>query len=289
MKILIAKEVGFCFGVKRAMKMTEHVVSQGCGEGEKVYTLGPLIHNPHVINRLQEKGGAVADEVSDIDHGTVVVRTHGVAPQQMEELKQRVHRVMDATCPYVTKSQSYASQLQKEGYHVLIVGDQHHPEIKGVIGFVKGNYTVIKTVEEAEQLKFCPKLGVIAQTTFNVGKFNEILSRLSDKANEIRIFNTICDDTFVRQRSAADLAGQSDVMVIVGGRNSANTNKLVEICTSIQKRTYHIEEVQEIRRIDFDEVQSVGITTGASTPDWIIADVVEHLKNLPTHSAVTQD
>jgi (E)-4-hydroxy-3-methyl-but-2-enyl pyrophosphate reductase len=286
-KILIAAEAGFCFGVKRAMKMTERVVAQGCGEGAKVYTFGPLIHNPQVIDRLKEKGVAVADEVEDIESGTVIVRTHGLAPQRMEELKQRVEQVIDATCPYVTKSQSYASQLNKEGYHVLIVGDQNHPEIKGVIGFVDENYTVIKTVEEADHLKFYPKLGVIAQTTFNVGKFNTILSKLSDKANEIRIFNTICDDTFVRQRSAADLARQADVMIIVGGRNSANTNKLVEICKAIQPRTYHLEQVQEIEDIDFHEVQSVGITTGASTPDWIIADVVERLKNLPTHSVVT--
>lgn len=287
MKILIAEEAGFCFGVKRAMKMTERVVAQGCGEGEKVYTFGPLIHNPQVIDRLKEKGVAVADDLKDIENGTVIVRTHGVAPQRMEELKQRVDHVIDATCPYVTKSQSYASQLHKEGYHVLIVGDQNHPEIKGVIGFINQNYTVIKTVEEAEQLKFYPKLGVIAQTTFNVGKFNAILSKLSDKANEVRIFNTICDDTFVRQRSAAELASQADVMIIVGGRNSANTNKLVEICRSIQPRTYHLEEVQEIEKIDFQNVESVGITTGASTPDWIIADVVERLKKLPIHSAVS--
>ena len=287
MKILIAAEAGFCFGVKRAMKMTERVVAQGCGEGEKVYSFGPLIHNPQVINRLKEKGVEVADRVEDIENGTVIVRTHGLAPQRMEELRQRVDHVIDATCPYVTKSQSYALQLHKEGYHVLIIGDQNHPEIKGVIGFVNENYTVINTVEGAGKLSFYPKLGVIAQTTFNVGKFNAILSTLSEKANEIRIFNTICDDTFVRQRSAAELAGQADIMIIVGGRNSANTNKLVEICRSIQPRTYHIEEVQEIENIDFQDVQSVGITTGASTPDWIIADVVERLKNLPIHSAVT--
>ncbi len=287
MKILIAEEAGFCFGVKRAMKMTERVVEQGCGEGEKVYTFGPLIHNPQVIDRLRDKGVAVAEDLNGVENGTVIVRTHGVAPQRMEELRQKVDRVIDATCPYVTKSQSYASQLHQEGYHVLIVGDQNHPEIKGVIGFVNENYTVIKTVEEAEQLKFYAKLGVIAQTTFNVGKFNAIISKLSDKANEVRIFNTICDDTFVRQRSAAELAGKADVMIIVGGRNSANTNKLVEICKSIQPRTYHIEEVQEIEKIDFQNVQSVGITTGASTPDWIIADVVERLKHLPIHSAVS--
>lgn len=285
MKILIAEEAGFCFGVKRAMKMTERVVAQDCGEGEKIYTFGPLIHNPQVISRLQEKGVAVANELEDIQNGTVIVRTHGVAPQRMAELKERVNHVIDATCPYVTKSQSYASQLHIEGYHVLIVGDQNHPEIRGVIGFINDNYTVIKTVEEAEQLKFYPKLGVIAQTTFNVGKFNAILSKLSDKANEVRIFNTICDDTFVRQRSAAVLASQADVMIIVGGRNSANTNKLVEICRSIQSRTYHIEEVREIEQIDFQDVKNVGITTGASTPDWLIADVVERLKNLPVHSA----
>ncbi|MDD5544874.1 MAG: 4-hydroxy-3-methylbut-2-enyl diphosphate reductase [Acidobacteriia bacterium] len=287
MNILIAEEAGFCFGVKRAMKITEKVVAQECGEGEKLYTFGPLIHNPQVINRLHEKGVAVAEDLDDVTDGTVIVRTHGIAPQRMEELKERADKVIDATCPYVTKSQSFASQLHQEGYHVLIIGDKNHPEIKGVIGFINENYTVIKTVEEVETLKFYPKLGVIAQTTFNVGTFNTILSKLSDKANEIRIFNTICDDTFVRQRSAAQLAGRADVMIIVGGRNSANTNKLVEICRGIQPRTYHIEEVKEIEEIDFSHVKSVGITTGASTPDWIIADVVERLKHVPAHSAVS--
>lgn len=177
-------------------------------------------------------------------------------------------------------------KLHEEGCHVLIVGDRNHPEVQRVIGFVNENYTVVNTVQEAGQLKFYPKLGVIAQTTFSIKRFNAIISRLSGKANEARIFNTICDDTCVRPQSAVVPAGQTEGKIVVGGWNSAHTGKRMEICKSLQARTYHIEEMQEIADIEFENVHSVGITTGASTPDWIIHDVVERLKHLPIHSAV---
>lgn len=274
MEIILAEHAGTCRGVKRSIKLAFDAVNHG---NSHTYSLGPIIHNPQVVEKLEEKGVKVVDNVKSIDRGTVIIRTHGAPPLVKEALTKKSVKIVDATCPMVGKSQKIASQLVKEGYKVAIIGEREHPEVKGVVGFAKNNAIVVNTVEEANAMQKFIKLGVLAQTTITVEKFKDIISVLISKAKELRIFNTLCDETRKTQKFTSDLADEVDVMIIVGGKNSANTKHLVEICESKNVNTHHIEEKYELKKEWFKGKSKIGVSAGASTPDWIIEDVLKQL------------
>ena len=279
MNVVLAEHAGFCFGVKRAVKLADRAAEALSGP---VHTLGPLIHNPQVVEKLADKGVRKVDKLNDIDGGVVILRSHGVSsPQIVEEAERKGLEVVNATCPFVTNAQRYAKQLVDEGYQVVMVGDRNHPETKSVLGHAGGEILVTESFGEVRRFlnRFSKKrVGIISQTTQTYSKFSEIVVQCLEICEEVKIFNTICYATEDRQKEAEKLSSQVDAMVVVGGRNSANTTHLAEICKRNDIPVYHIETSGEIQPDWFQGIHSVGVTAGASTPDWIIQDVVGLLK-----------
>jgi len=276
MKIKKAEMAGFCFGVKRALELTLKEAREGSG----VYTLGPLIHNPQVVNRLREEGVEVLEISinSQIPSNlkTVVIRTHGVSKETNEHLNSLGVKVVDATCPFVKKAQQYAKLLHNEGYQVIILGDAHHPEVIGIKSYAGPDAVVVTEPEQIGRLH--KRVGVVVQTTQPVERLQRLLDKIVTLCRELKVYNTICNSTAERLKETAAMARSVDMMLVIGGRNSANTTQLARLCESLGVMTYHIETSDELRKEWFDGISSVGITAGASTPDWIIDDIIERLK-----------
>ena len=272
MKISLAEHRGFCYGVKRAVKMAED-----CREMEKARTLGPIIHNPQVVKKLEKDGIIMADSLSEINEGTVIIRSHGVGPTIYNEAKAKNLNIVDATCPHVKKAQMAAHKLLEEGYNIIIIGEEEHPEVQSIFEWAEGKATVIQTVAQAINYTAQGKIGIVAQTTFSAKAFQEIVSVLIMKATEIKIERTICNATAQRQESAIALAKQVELMLVVGGKNSANTGRLAELCKEVCDKCYHIETVEELKAEWFEGIAHVGVTAGASTPDWVINEVCQCL------------
>lgn len=276
MDIVLAESLGFCMGVKRVVDMAYKALDKS--NELPVVTLGPLIHNTQEIARLTASGIAVAETATLPKAGTVIIRAHGVAPQAYEELKSRGLKIMDGTCPYVHYSQRKAAELQREGYKVVIVGDKNHPEITGILGFVNNDAIVVKSVEEVRALPEFDRVGTIAQTTISPKKYNAILDALRERAIEVKVCETICDATEENQSAIRELSGEVDLIYVIGGRHSANSNKLVEIAQEKCPRTFLIETADEVNADDLQGVARIGISAGASTPDWMIQRVIERLR-----------
>jgi len=278
MKVLLAKSAGFCFGVKRATKMA----FESAGDHDRICSLGPIIHSPQMVKKLEELGVEVVREVEGVPEGAaVIVRSHGITYEELSALTGAGLEVIDATCPFVKNAQNYAAQLSKEGYTVLIVGEKEHPEVQGILSFAQeGEVMVVADLEQAEALPRRRRIGIVAQTTQSLSNLQQIVDICLEKSYELRVFNTICDATKVRQDEARDLARQSDVVLVLGGYNSANTRRLASICEEIQPRTYHIETASEIRDEWFDGAATVAITAGASTPQWIIDEAVNRVEEI---------
>jgi len=281
MEVIIAEHAGFCFGVKRAVKMAFDASEN---KGQNVHTLGPLIHNPQVVERLSQQGVSKADALTEIEDGIVILRSHGVAtPQIAIDAKAKGLTVIDATCPFVTNAQRYANTLLGEGYHVVMVGDKNHPETLSVVGHAEGEVLVTEDFDEIKRwLNRLTKkrVGVISQTTQTFEKFTNVVSFCIKHCEEVKVFNTICYATEERQDEAEKIAKDVQAMVVVGGKNSANTTHLADICRQEGIPVYHIETAGEIENAWFDGIQKTGVTAGASTPDWIIKEVVEHLQKM---------
>jgi len=282
MKIKKAETAGFCFGVKRALELTLKAAREGSG----VYTLGPLIHNPQVVNRLREEGVGVF-EISNcyfatnnsqvpLNLKTVVIRTHGVSKETNEHLNSLGVKVVDATCPFVKKAQQYAKLLHNEGYQVIILGDADHPEVIGIKSYAGPDAVVVTEPEQIGRLH--KKVGVVVQTTQPIERLQRLLEKIVTLCRELKVYNTICNSTLERLKETAQMARNVDMMLVIGGRNSANTTQLARLCESLGVMTHHIETSDELRKEWFERVRTVGITAGASTPDWIIDDVIERLK-----------
>lgn len=278
MEIVLAESLGFCMGVKRVVDMAYRALDKA--SGLPVVTFGPLIHNSQEIARLTASGIAVADEATLPEKGTVIIRAHGIAPQAYEELKARGLKIMDGTCPYVHYSQRKAAELQREGYKVVIVGDRHHPEITGILGFINDDAIVVESLEEVEALPQLDRIGVIAQTTISPKKYNAILDALRRRAVEVNVCETICDATEENQAAVRELSGEVDLLYVIGGRHSANSNKLVETARDKCPRSFLIETADEINSSDLSGVGRIGISAGASTPDWMIQRVIERLREI---------
>ncbi len=283
MKVTVARTAGFCWGVRRTVEEAFAAAGRHAGT---VATLGPIIHNPQVVERLARRGVAVRQRVSDIADGTtVVVRTHGAPKAELEAARARGLDVIDGTCPWVKAPQVHVQRASAEGYHVIVVGDPEHPEIRGVVSYVAGPVTVLPPGEPLPELPGVRKVALVAQTTLAGEAFERVVAQCLRRFKEVRVFNTICDDTGERQAEARALAAEVDVVVVIGGRQSANTRHLVEICAAVQPRTHQVETVAELRPEWFTGAAHVGVCAGASTPDWSIAEVVGELEALPPEAA----
>ncbi|MGE0103459.1 MAG: 4-hydroxy-3-methylbut-2-enyl diphosphate reductase [Blastocatellales bacterium] len=280
MEIVLAESLGFCMGVKRAVDMAYKALDKA--DNQKIVTLGPLIHNTQEIDRLKRDGIEVADVGTVPESGTVIIRAHGVAPQAYEDLKARGLRIMDGTCPYVHYSQRKAMELRSEGYTVIIAGDKSHPEILGILGYIDNQALVVKTPEEAAALPEMERAGIIAQTTISPAKYRSIIDVIRAKSADVKVCETICDATEENQKAVRQLSGEVDLLYVIGGRHSANSNKLVEAAREKCPRSMLIETADEIDPRDLDGVGRVGISAGASTPDWMIQTVVRRLRQLDT-------
>lgn len=278
MKIIVARHAGFCFGVKRATQMAFEKASEvaGC----RTCTLGPIIHSPQVVARLEEKGVKVIKSLSEMGEGRIILRSHGVTAAEMKEAYDKGLDVVDATCPFVKKAQNQVKMLSEEGYDMVVVGEKDHPEVEGIVSYATGKVFVVASVEDAQNLPEMKKIGVVAQTTQSYHTFEAVIDVCLAKTQELRVFNTICDATSVRQDEAKVIAGDVDCMLVIGGFNSANTRRLSEVSKEIQKNTHHIETVEQLSPEWFVGVRSVGVTAGASTPKWLIDEVLEGIKAL---------
>ena len=263
----MANNAGFCFGVERAIKMAFAAARKN---PPPLFSLGPLIHNPQVVGQLEQMGVKVVDSLEDVDHGTVILRSHGVPLHEMNVIKERGLKVVDATCPFVKKAQRYASSLSKKGYMVVIVGDKEHPEVQGILSYIEGDRLATESTRDLCVLFGLRKVGIVAQTTQAYQNFQAIVSEAALLTQEVRAFNTICDATSVRQEEAVRLAQKVNCIIIIGGYNSANTSRMADLCRMVQSNTHHVERESELDPAWFRGVQKVGITAGASTPHWLI-------------------
>ena len=273
-EVLVADFSGFCFGVQRAID----VVLKNAGEKENVATFGPIIHNPQVVETLKKQGVAVINSTGEASCDmNIIIRSHGVEKGVREQLNKKTSNVIDATCPFVLKAQEQVREFSGICSSVVVLGEKEHPEVKGIISYAEGECFVIGSASEAEDLPYRKSYGFLAQTTQNKEIFQKISAILRDKCDELKVANTICSATDRRQKASAVLAEQVEVMVVVGGKNSANTTRLYRLCKEICGRTYHIETPEELDKTIFRGVSKVGITAGASTPKDFVCKVREYI------------
>ncbi len=268
MKLELAESYGFCFGVKRAIKIAE--------DNKDSATYGPLIHNSKEIARLEKdfQVGLTDDYKTFKSGDKAIVRTHGIPKNELKELKENNVNVVDATCPYVTKPQQICQEMSEDGYSIVIFGDEAHPEIKGVKSYATYGGVVVTSPEELKDVKLGERVALVAQTTRKVEDYMEIANYLIPRHKEVRIFNTICNATFENQEAVRKISKKADVMIIIGGKNSSNTKQLFSISKDHCKDSYHIEDENDLDFQWFENKNFCGISAGASTPDWIIQNIV---------------
>ena len=275
MEVFVAKSAGFCFGVKRAVDTVYGVLST---DNKPIYTYGPIIHNESVVNDLEKNGVNVinsVEELKKITKGTVVIRSHGVSKDIYNILEKNQVCVIDATCPYVKKIHEIVKEENGKGRIVVIIGNDKHPEVEGIKGWANDNVFVINDEKQIDELsiKKDSKVTVVSQTTFNMNKFKYLVEILSKKGYDINVVNTICNATHVRQTEAREISSKVDAMIVIGGKNSSNTQKLFDICKANCANTYYIQTVDDLKIDEIRKFESVGITAGASTPKNIIEEV----------------
>ena len=282
MNVELAKTAGFCFGVKRAVDTVYKQIEKH--QSEKIFTYGPIIHNEEVIKDLRSHGVEVLndeEELKTVDADVVVIRSHGVAKYIYDIMDERGITCVDATCPFVKKIHKIVAEESAKGSYIVIIGNGEHPEVEGIRGWAGEQVTVIQTPEDAERFELPEKeqkVCIVAQTTFNYNKFKELVEIISKKRYDIVVLNTICNATQERQVEARQIASQVDVMIVIGGRNSSNTQKLYEICRRECKHTYYIQTLEDFKPEITGTVRSVGITAGASTPNNIIEEVYTNVR-----------
>ena len=277
-EVILAKSAGFCFGVKRAVD----TVYEQTGK-KNVYTFGPIIHNEEVVKDLEKKGVFVIntmEELDDITEGTVIIRSHGVSSAVYEALQKKGVEIVDATCPFVLKIHNIVKQESANGKQIVIIGNEKHPEVEGIMGWSKTQVHVVDTVEKAQNLQLDPQreVCIVSQTTFNYNKFKELVEIISEKGYNIIIRNTICNATEERQTEAREIAKRVDAMIVVGGSSSSNTRKLYEICKNECKDTYYIQTLNDLDMTSLGKADCIGITAGASTPNNIIEEVCTNVR-----------
>lgn len=273
MEINIAKGIGFCYGVKRALELAK----KAADENGTISCLGSIIHNEKVIKNLEREGIHTVENIDEIKTKRIIVRTHGLPPKVIEGIKRRGKKIIDGTCPYVKRAQNIAKSLRKEGYEVIIIGDPSHPEIIGVQGHINNEGKIVIKEEDAKSLPFRKKRGIIAQTTQDIELLKRLLPLIGERTYELRVFNTICSYTEDRQKEAQELAKKVDLMLVIGSKKSSNTTKLFHISKRILPNSYHIESYKELSTEIFRGVNKVGVITGSSTPESEIEEVVKKI------------
>ena len=284
MQVLLADEYGFCFGVERAVEMVEDALETG----DTVRSLGPLIHNEQEMQRLGKQGVATISDPVQIKRGeTAVIRAHGVTPQVQKELEEKASKVVDATCPFVTRVQKLAARAAEQDRHVVVVGSPDHPEMIGVKGYAPDHAFVIRDETEVASLPRLRNPLVVSQTTIKAKTFIDTAEAVKSKTeDEVQVVNTICSATRDRQDAARALAGMVDAFYIIGGRHSSNSRKLLAVCEEQCRKSFLIETEDEIDPHDLEGVEKVGLTAGASTPNWLIEKIVKHLEEIGKKLAV---
>lgn len=285
MEIIVAKHMGFCGGVKRAVEIAGGTATSADGP---VVTWGPLIHNPQVVNRLEDAGVQVAETLDELQGEAFVVSAYGVEHAVLEAAKARGMRIVDATCPVVIRAHSLAFKLVEEGYQVIVVGDHGHPEMVTLKEVLGEKVTIVHDREEAAQVKLRGRIAVMSQTTQSQENFRQIVGDLSLRTKELRVVNTLCPAITVRQEEAEKLVEEVDALVVIGGHRSSNTTRLSEIGRAHELPTHHIEVPEEIDPSWFDGVQKVGVMSGASTPEWIIAEALRRLEEISSSTGAAQ-
>jgi len=276
LKIILSKKMGFCFGVKKSVNLAKNTLIE---RKDNLYMFGSIINNPQVIEYFKKKGVKVVDDLNEVpEESTVITRAHGISPTMLNKAYQKKISIIDTTCPYVRKVQKIARYLYEEDYFIVIYGDKKHPEILSLLDIVKNNALVVNSISELKKINIKKKIGFISQTTKNIYDFYKLSAVLLKKADESRIFNTICKSTTERQKSVLELAKEVDVVLVIGGKESANTTRLAEISKNQGVKTYHIETKNQLKYKCFHPEDKVGITSGASTPDWVTSEVIDKLK-----------
>lgn len=270
MKILLAKEMGFCYGVKRAIQIAENKGK----EGTPAVTLGPIIHNPQVVASLEDQGVGHVQDLDEIREGAVIIRSHGVGPSCYNKASEKNLEIIDATCPFVKRAQQEAHRLVKEGKQVIIFGEKNHPEVQSIAQWALGKAFVAEGLADLSEIPVADHVAIVSQTTFSQSLFQQMLAAVQAKASQVEVQKTICNATAERQNAVLELTKQVDVVIVIGGKNSGNTRRLAELSKQQGKTTYHIETSAELRREWFAPSMTVGVTAGASTPDWIIEEVL---------------
>jgi 4-hydroxy-3-methylbut-2-enyl diphosphate reductase len=280
-KVILARENGFCFGVKKAVELTEAAAEQG----GPVYNLGQVVHNPIISERLQARGVEVISSPGQAPAGTVIIRAHGVPPAVRQEIEERGLTCIDATCSLVIRAQRFTRQLADEGYRVIILGTPTHPEVIGLKGFAGDEHVVVETKEEWEKLPRMKRAGVVSQSTQPPWAFKDLVAHLTDIAQELKVFNTVCPVTVKRQHATEELAEVVDTVVVVGGKNSANTRELVNLVRMNGGTAYHVEDERELEARWFKGLDSVGLIGGTSTPMETLLVVKERMETLAAAAA----
>ncbi|HEV2878231.1 MAG TPA: 4-hydroxy-3-methylbut-2-enyl diphosphate reductase [Candidatus Eremiobacteraceae bacterium] len=273
MKIQKARTQGFCFGVELTYKKALSETS----ERDDVYTMGNIVHNPLIVKELDDKGLHNVETLDDIEKGTLFVRAHGLPPSTIEAAEAKGLRVVDATCPMVTRTQRLAQKLTEEGRTVVILGDPNHPEVKGIMGHAPGCIVMNEWPKDETEIRRARRIAIVSQSTLNGDKFRELVGRITAMNYEVRVYNTICSDTQGRQKSARELATEVDKMIVIGGSKSANTRHLAEISEAEGAKAFLIENATELKREWFSGDEHVGIATGASTPGFLADEVIDQL------------
>ncbi len=275
MKIIIAKNIGFCSGVRRAILITEKSLK---ADSKPIQFLGSLVHNEKVIEKFIKKGVKFIKDVKEAKGGTIVIQTHGVPPNLSKKISQQVV-IRDATCPLVKKVQLIANSLYRKGHKVIIVGDKDHAETKGIKGWSESQALIIENKNQARKLARYKKIGVVAQTTQNLDNVNQVLKILKNKAEKIKYFDTLCPEVQVRQKELNSILKKVNGILVIGSRSSANTKRLVEITKKSKKPVWWVNSSEELKRKKLNNVSPLGVVSGTSTPDWIIREVINKLKN----------
>lgn len=284
-ELVIAKNSGLCFGVRRALRLAKNKARIA---KKPVFTLGPIIHNPQAVEILKTKNVFPINEIDENlqKDDSFVIRSHGIEKGIFEKLEKSGFDVVDATCPFVKKAQNIANNLTVRNVSTLILGDKNHPEVIGIKSYAAADVLIVNNLDELKKLKLPKKLGIVCQTTQPVSKLDEIVNFLNDNKIEIEVYNTICSATIDRQKEATLIAQNTDLVFVIGGKNSSNTRKLFDISKSVNKNSYHIEEASEVQKSLLQNVKRIGILTGASTPSWIIRKIITKIRRLTANVGI---
>ena len=274
MKVLVAEKCGFCHGVRNAIRVAEKTLAEKKG----VYSLGPIIHNRDMVEQLAKSGLKTVSKIEEIQSGTVLIRSHGAAPKQIAKLREKDLNIIDATCILVKRVQHIATEFENNGYEVVIIGEENHPEVQAVVGCAR-NVIVIANESDLNRLPENARLGVVCQTTQSPEHFGRMLGAIGrTNFSELKVINTLCKEAIKRQESAVRLCKQVDIMFVLGGLESANTRRLAELCRTVNKQTYHLQNWDELDQSLLTGEKTAGVTAGASTPDWIIDEFRQNLE-----------